>query len=73
MHRSRTGGLTADQKALYKTGEVTMSTILIILLVLILLAAIPTWPYSRKWGYGPSGIIGLLLLILIVMAVTGRL
>lgn len=63
----------ADQKALYQTAEVTMSTILIILLVLILLAAIPTWPYSRSWGYVPSGVIGLLLLILIIMAVTGRL
>lgn len=63
----------ADQKALDQTAEVTMSTILIILLVLILLAAIPTWPHSRSWGYVPSGVIGLLLLILVIMAVTGRL
>ncbi len=50
-----------------------MSTILIVLLVLLLLAAVPTWPHSRGWGYGPSGLLTLLLLILIIMLFTGRL
>jgi hypothetical protein len=50
-----------------------MSTLLIVLLVLLLLAAVPAWPHSRGWGYGPSGLLTLLLIILIVLALTGRL
>ena len=50
-----------------------MPTILIVLLVVLLLGAAPAWPYSRGWGYYPSGILGLLLLIILVMAATGRL
>ena len=50
-----------------------MSTLVIILLVLLLVGALPSWPYSSGWGYYPSGGLGLLLLILIVLAVTGRL
>ena len=48
------------------------STILIIVLVLLLIGALPSWPYSTGWGYYPSGGIGLLLLILIVLAVLRR-
>ena len=51
----------------------TLGTILIILLILVLLGSIPAWPYSRGWGYGPGGIVGLILLIVIVMALLGRL
>ena len=50
----------------------TISTILLILLVLLLLGAIPSWPYSRNWGYGPSGVLGLVLVVVIVLALTGR-
>ncbi|MGB8354856.1 MAG: DUF3309 domain-containing protein [Chthoniobacteraceae bacterium] len=50
-----------------------LGTILIILLVLMLLGAMPTWPHSRNWGYGPSGGMGLVLLILIILLLTGRL
>jgi Protein of unknown function (DUF3309) len=50
-----------------------MSTILIVLLVLLLVGALPTWPHSANWGYGPSGGLGLILLILIILALTGRL
>lgn len=50
-----------------------MTTLLLIVLILILLGAIPAWPHSRNWGYGPSGIVGILLIILILMLVTGRL
>ncbi|WP_201312987.1 DUF3309 family protein [Dyella sp. EPa41] len=49
-----------------------MSTILLIILVLLLIGAIPAWPYSRSWGYYPSGGIGLILIILIILAVMGR-
>ncbi len=48
-------------------------TIVLILVVLLLLAVLPTWPYSAAWGYYPSGGLGLLLLILIVLLLTGRL
>jgi hypothetical protein len=50
-----------------------MSTILIVLLVLLLVGALPTWPHSANWGYGPSGGLGLILLILLILALTGRL
>lgn len=46
-----------------------MSTILIVILVLILLGAMPSWPYAANWGYGPMGGIGLLLLIVIILVV----
>jgi len=50
-----------------------MRDILLVVLILLLLGALPTWPYSSAWGYYPSGGIGLLLLIVIILAVTGRL
>ena len=49
-----------------------MRTILIILLVLLVLGALPTWPYSAHWGYYPSGGVGLLLVILLVLVVADR-
>ena len=51
----------------------TLSTILIIILVLILLGAVPSWPYSRSWGYGPSGAVGVVLVILLILVFMGRL
>ncbi|HEY6768802.1 MAG TPA: DUF3309 domain-containing protein [Candidatus Sulfotelmatobacter sp.] len=50
-----------------------MRTILLIVLILLLLGALPTWPYSTGWGYYPSGGLGLVLLIVIILALTGRL
>lgn len=50
----------------------TLSTILIIILILILLGAIPAWPYSRGWGYGPSGIVGVILVVLLILVLLGR-
>jgi hypothetical protein len=50
-----------------------MSTILLIVLVLLLLGALPTWPHSRNWGYAPSGIVGLVVVVLLIMLLTGRL
>jgi Protein of unknown function (DUF3309) len=49
-----------------------LSTILLVVLILILIGALPTWGYSRGWGYGPGGIVGLLLIIVVVLALTGR-
>jgi hypothetical protein len=50
-----------------------MSTILLIILILLLIGAIPAWPYSRGWGYGPSGILGVIVVILLVLLLMGRL
>jgi hypothetical protein len=50
-----------------------MSTILVIVLILLLIGALPTWPYSSGWGYYPSGGLGLVVLILVVLLLTGRL
>jgi len=49
-----------------------MSTILLIILILLLLGALPAWPYSRGWGYYPSGGVGLVVLILIILLLMGR-
>jgi hypothetical protein len=52
--------------------EGRMVTLLIVLLVLMLVGAAPSWPYSRSWGYYPSGGLGLVLLILVILLLTGR-
>ena len=49
-----------------------MSTLLLIILILLLVGALPTWPYSSGWGYYPSGLLGLVLIIVIIMALMGR-
>jgi len=50
----------------------SLGTILIVILILILLGAIPAWPHSRAWGYGPSGILGVVLVIVLVLVLMGR-
>lgn len=50
-----------------------MRTILLVVLILLLIGALPTWPHSSGWGYYPSGGLGLILLIVVILAVTGRL
>jgi hypothetical protein len=49
-----------------------VSTLLLIILIVLLLGALPTWPYSAGWGYYPSGGLGLIVLILIILLLTGR-
>lgn len=51
----------------------SIGTILLIVLVLILIGVIPTWPHSKSWGYGPSGILGVVLIVLVVLLLMGRL
>jgi len=51
----------------------SLGTILLIVLILLLIGAVPTWPHSSGWGYGPSGGLGLLLVIVIVLLLSGRL
>ena len=50
----------------------SLGTVLLVILVLALLGVIPAWPHSSKWGYGPSGGVGLVLLILVILLVLGK-
>jgi len=51
----------------------SLGTILLIVLVLILIGVVPVWPHASSWGYGPSGIVGVILLVVLVLFVMGRL
>lgn len=51
----------------------SLATILLIVLVLMLVGAVPVWPHSGRWGYGPSGALGLVVIVLLVLLLTGRL
>ncbi len=50
----------------------SLGTILLIVFILLLVGAIPTWPYSREWGYGPSGILGVVLVVVIILLLLGK-
>jgi len=50
----------------------TLGTILLIVLILFLIGAIPTWPHSRNWGYGPSGGLGVVILVLVILILLGH-
>ncbi|MET3594521.1 MULTISPECIES: DUF3309 domain-containing protein [Mesorhizobium] len=50
----------------------SVGTIIIIILILVLIGAIPAWPYSSSWGYGPSGLLGVIVIIFVIMALMGR-
>ncbi|MEJ0077531.1 MAG: DUF3309 family protein [Alphaproteobacteria bacterium] len=49
-----------------------LSTVLLIVLILLLVGAMPSWRYSRGWGYGPSGLLGVILVVVLILALTGR-
>ncbi|EGY02077.1 MULTISPECIES: DUF3309 family protein [Nitrospirillum] len=49
-----------------------IGTVLLVILVLLLIGALPSWPYSSGWGYGPSGLLGLVLIVVLVLVLTGR-
>ena len=49
-----------------------MSTILLIILILLLVGALPSWPHSRSWGYGPSGLLGVIVVVLVILLLLGR-
>jgi Protein of unknown function (DUF3309) len=51
----------------------SLGTILLIVLILVLIGALPTWPHARSWGYGPSGIAGVVVVVLVVLFIMGRL
>lgn len=50
----------------------TLGTILLIVLLLMLIGALPTWPYSRSWGYGPTGGLGLVVIVLVILVLMGH-
>jgi hypothetical protein len=50
----------------------TLGTILLIILILMLVGALPSWPHSRAWGYGPSGLLGVVLVVLLILLLMGR-
>ena len=54
------------------TSESHVSTILLIILILVLVGALPSWPYSRGWGYGPSGLLGAVVVVLVILLLLGR-
>jgi len=49
-----------------------LSTVLLIVLILLVVGAIPSWPHSRGWGYGPSGLLGVILVVVLILALAGR-
>jgi hypothetical protein len=53
--------------------NMSIGTIVLIVLILMLVGIIPTWPHSRSWGYGPSGILGVIVVVLLILMLTGRL
>jgi uncharacterized membrane protein YdcZ (DUF606 family) len=57
----------------YEEKNMSLGTILLIVLILMLIGVIPTWPHSRSWGYWPSGALGVVVLIILILLVTGRL
>lgn len=67
MYSRATDGLIG-----YMRGNFNMTTLLLILVVLMVLGAFPAWSHSRQWGYGPSGGLGLVLIVLVVLMLSGR-
>lgn len=57
----------------FKGKSMSLGTILLLVLILMLIGVIPTWPHSRGWGYGPSGGLGLIVLIVVILLLMGRL
>ena len=63
---------TVSQIALFRRRNDMLGTILLVIVILMLLGALPTWPHSRQWGYFPSGGLGLVLVILVILLLLGR-
>jgi hypothetical protein len=65
--------MLARETQITKEQVMSIGTILLIVVILILVGVLPTWPHARSWGYGPSGIVGVIVVILIVLLLMGRL
>jgi hypothetical protein len=77
MHIMNGEELLSDSDVFNQVGQgarksVMLSTVLIVVLILLLIGALPTWPYSTGWGYYPGGGLGLVLIIVVVLALVGR-
>ena len=81
LHRSsrvKTGGGTVIAEGFIavpfnlEENVMTLGTILLIILVLLLIGAVPSWPHSKSWGYGPSGVLGLVVVVIVVLLLMGR-
>jgi hypothetical protein len=72
MVKKNSNGTSPFQTVIYKSKERVMGLLLFIILILLLLGSVPAWPYSRGWGYYPSGGLGLLLVVILVLAVMNR-
>jgi hypothetical protein len=68
--RAMSGSLVRDRPDLQEARM--LSTVLIIVLILLLIGALPTWGYSSGWGYGPGGLLGTILIIVVILALLGR-
>jgi hypothetical protein len=66
------GGLRAGRTSPNERNTMTIGTVLLVLLILMLIGALPTWPHSKSWGYYPSGGLGLVLVILVILLLLGR-
>jgi hypothetical protein len=64
--------VTGARKRLTNMRAAMLSTVLVIVLILLLVGAIPSWPHSRGWGYAPSGLLGVVLVVVLILALTGR-
>jgi hypothetical protein len=68
----RDGAAPSASRTVARTRGNPMSTILLVILILLLLGALPAWPYSRSWGYRPSGLLTVLVVVLLVLLLSGR-
>jgi hypothetical protein len=66
------GFLRRQVRRLWKETPMSIGTIVLIILVLALIGVIPTWPHSRGWGYGPSGVVGFIVVVLLILLLLGR-
>jgi hypothetical protein len=69
---SREGLIAVRSGIVTRRKEIMLGTVLLIVLVLLLIGAIPSWPHSRGWGYGPSGLLGFVAVVVVVLLVMGR-
>ena len=66
------GDIEVSEQRLLPETFMTLGTILLIVLILLLVGALPSWPHSRSWGYGPSGLLGVVLVVLVILLLMGR-
>lgn len=69
---SRAGDSSNSRIQSFTEHFMSLGTILLIILILVLVGALPSWPHSRSWGYGPSGLVGLIVVVLVVLLLMGR-